>query len=284
MAIDAYVKFGESSDRSPLYGTPLPLIEGDSDDAAHHWWCELRDCGFDLENPNPNPTQASDGGGPPPDPKKESKAGYKPVVLKKRVDWGSYLLFQKCCEAAPAEDTVEDAEPDKAKPGVIDQVTVHICRPDGQGNKIPFITVFYFGVTVTNFKIGMSGPESSETITFEFNAIDFRYTQTDPYTGAAMPGQPRSTGVLTNHTMDPASPQSGAGSSGGSGASGSPSGNGASQPLLVGATATVDAHVGDGGASGGSTSISGVATATDAALASGYPGLWGENGFGVLPD
>src|ERR1043165_4821049 len=114
MAIDAYVKFGEGTDTSPVYGTPLPEIEGDSDDTQHHWWCELRDCGFELENPE------QDAAGEGAD--KDKKPFFKQVRLKKRVDWGSTQLFIKCCEAAEA--TTKKTDEEKAK-GVIKQVTVH---------------------------------------------------------------------------------------------------------------------------------------------------------------
>src|SRR2546427_7788998 len=97
MAIDAYVKFGESKDLSPLFGTPLPLIEGDSDDSEHYWWCELRDCGFELEAPERDSTEKGESNDP-----KKPRPGFKPVRLKKRVDWGSTQLFIKCCEAAQA--------------------------------------------------------------------------------------------------------------------------------------------------------------------------------------
>src|SRR5882672_5105505 len=93
---DVYVKFGET----PGAGSErLPWIEGDSDDAAHYWWCELKDCGFNLENPDElldGEVKSGDG-----DDNKatESKSWFQPVTLTKRVDWASTQLFMKCCEA-----------------------------------------------------------------------------------------------------------------------------------------------------------------------------------------
>ena len=41
MAIDAYIKFGEDT-----------WIQGDSYDASHYFWCELRSCGIIDLKPN----------------------------------------------------------------------------------------------------------------------------------------------------------------------------------------------------------------------------------------
>lgn len=174
MATDVYVKFGESKNRSPVYDTPLPMIEGDSDDAEHHWWCEVRDCGFDLENPGQEESEGSDS------ESKEPRSWFKTVTIKKRVDWGSTQLFLKCCEAAEAAANKSD---DAQGKGLIDQVTVHVCRPSG-GTKIPFLIVRYFNVQITHYEVEMSDPEPAEEIRFEFEAVEFEYQRTDPYTGA----------------------------------------------------------------------------------------------------
>src|SRR6267154_1952973 len=102
MPTDVYVKFGESDGQSPLYNTPLPAIEGDSDDSKHHWWCELRDGGFQMEAPEHEENKddpGSVGGGK----SEELPTFFKPVTLRKRLDWASTQLFQLCCEAAEAQ-------------------------------------------------------------------------------------------------------------------------------------------------------------------------------------
>jgi type VI protein secretion system component Hcp len=147
------------------------LLEGDSDDSEHHWWCEVRDCG-DLENPGRRRAKTEN-------KDKEPRSWFKTVALKKRVDWGSTQLFIKCCEAAEAAAKKSD---DVQGKGLIDQVTVHICRPSG-GKKIPFLTVKYFNVQITHYEVDISEPEPSEDIKFEFEAVEFEYQRTDPYTG-----------------------------------------------------------------------------------------------------
>jgi hypothetical protein len=50
MANDVYVKFGECDDKGGPLNTKLPDIEGDSTDALHYWWCELREARFRVQN------------------------------------------------------------------------------------------------------------------------------------------------------------------------------------------------------------------------------------------
>ena len=125
MANDVYVKFGKDPD--PEYGGPLqtelPDIEGDSTDASHFWWCELRECGFDMDTPQQQ-DDAQQGEANQP------ASGFKPVTLRKRVDWASTQLFLKCCEAAMA--TTTKSTDDQGK-GRINEVTVEVCRAGGRG-------------------------------------------------------------------------------------------------------------------------------------------------------
>src|SRR5579859_1225062 len=174
MANDVYVKFGKSSD--PELGGPLktelPDIEGDSTDANHFWWCELRECGFDMDTPQQqDDSQKGDA--------KKPATGFKPVTLRKRVDWASTQLFLKCCQAAMATTTKST---DDRGQGRINEVTVEVCRPAG-GDKIPSVTVIYYGVRIIRYAITISEPEPAETITFEFDKLKFEYLQTDPTTG-----------------------------------------------------------------------------------------------------
>jgi len=99
MATDVYIKFGESEDRGGPLNTYLPDIEGDSTDAYHYWWCELRECGFDMDTPQ----QLDEESGQSDD--KKPASGFKSVTLRKRVDWASTQLFLKCCQAAMATTT-----------------------------------------------------------------------------------------------------------------------------------------------------------------------------------
>src|SRR5579872_7174479 len=104
MATDAYVKFGKGTKTGGPNQTILPLLEGDSTDATHYWWCELRDCNFDISVED----RGSDSAGQKGD--KSPNAQLTKVTLKKRVDWASTQLFMKCCEGHEA--TVKKTEAD----------------------------------------------------------------------------------------------------------------------------------------------------------------------------
>ena len=185
MPADVYIKFGESDDQGPD-GTPLPSIEGDSTDLWHYWWCELRDCGFDL--------QASDWqteGDAAANDHENATAKFPKVTLKKRVDWASTQLFTLCCNQAMA--LLKSKEEQEA--GWIDRVTVEVCRQTGAMvklgsetvlEKIPFVTVEYYDVRVTHYAVEMSGPEPSESLTFEFQKLKYKYQRTSPETGLKM--------------------------------------------------------------------------------------------------
>lgn len=198
MPADAYVKFGESDGKGPN-GTPLPAIEGDSTDTWHYWWCELRSCNFDLEAADWKTEEEEEGQSDP-----NATAKFRKVTLKKRVDWASTQLFRECCDQALALSKPEAEQRD----GWIDTVTVEVCRQTGDmvklgdemvEEKLPFVTVMYHGVRVTHYSIEMSGPEPSESITFEFQSLEFRYERTDPYTGRRLKdGGVVSTGDLAN--------------------------------------------------------------------------------------
>src|ERR1043165_4453332 len=95
MATDAYIKFGEGSGESP-YGTPLPDIEGDSTDASHYWWCELRGYEFSLDAGERDSASEGD------QQQEKPKPSFKKVTITKRVDWASTQLFMKCCYSAEA--------------------------------------------------------------------------------------------------------------------------------------------------------------------------------------
>src|SRR5436190_15651847 len=109
MANDVYVKFGECGDQGGPLNTPLPDIEGDSTDALHYWWCELRECGFDMETPQQadeaDGQSDGQGSGNSSSTKHQPASGFKTVKLRKRVDWASTQLFLKCCQAAMATTT-----------------------------------------------------------------------------------------------------------------------------------------------------------------------------------
>src|SRR5437868_10288876 len=126
---DGYVKFGKGTGTGGPLNTPLPLIEGDSTDATHYYWSELRDCNFGIAAADPAP----DGDGDKKE--KEAKKQLDRVTLKKKVDWASTQLFLKCCEAGKAK--IAKSQDDKGK-GLIDEVTVELCKTAG-GEKFAFI-------------------------------------------------------------------------------------------------------------------------------------------------
>lgn len=267
MAIDAFVKFGTGTGTGPS-GTPLPAISGDSDDDAHYWWCELRDCSFDLENAVQD--KSADDGSQSAKPA-DQQATFKPVSLQKRVDWATTSLFYKCCEAAKAKDSKVTAQEGADEPGKIDIITVEVCRPVGDG-KIPFVTVRYYDVRVTHFHIDVSGPEPSESITFEFSSVQFEYTQTDPFTNKKK-GDPKPTAKLTNNPS-----QDDAGGTGGAAQTG-PS-DGATGAQGAAPAAAVPTHAVVPAAADGSHV--GVQSPTDTMVQTLVPGYSSGTGPGVM--
>ena len=249
MAIDAYVKFGKTDDTGGPNDTPLPKIEGDSTDADHYWWCELRDCGFDLSNPHSSKDGDDEDTIPP--------SHFEPVTLKKRVDWATTQLFLKCCQAAEATTKNTDVEEEDDESGVIDEVEVNVCRPrggsgNGDGNqsvKYNVVRVIYYNVRITHFEFSIDGPEPTEEIKFEFDSLDYYYQPSDPDTGEPK-GDEVKIRSLTNHSLSQSSAQSGnqtpvtantttaqtssGGGGGGNGSGGSQSqnGNGSGNPLV----------------------------------------------------
>jgi type VI protein secretion system component Hcp len=267
MATDAYIKFGEGSGTSP-YGTPLPDIEGDSTDEGHYWWCELRGYDFALEAGERDSSAEGD------KDKEKPKPSFKKVTIKKRVDWASTQLFMKCCYAAAAttKKTVDEQDP-----GKIDRITIDICKQSD--DKFPFIIVRYFGVRIVGYSIDMSGPEPAETLSFVFEKLELEYQRTNPFTGAKM-GATEKALNMENYTPKTDSTQSGASSVAGGGSTSSSS---------TGAAAAAAAAAGGGGGSAdgnGAPASNGSATAspTEVAVSANFPGLWGGNGFGILPD
>ncbi len=252
MAIDAYIKFGEGTDLGPD-NKPLPKIEGDSDDEAHYWWCELRGCDFEMEASERSEEEADT------KEEKKSKAELKPITIKKRVDWASCELFTKCCEAAEA--TTKKADDDDQEKGRIKQVTVEVCRQSGE--KFPFLTIKYTGVTVVKYGIDMSGPEPTETITFKAEMTQFEYQRTDADTGEKK-GGPVRTGELASYT-----PQA--------------QGAGGATGAAAAAAAAAEAADAAPGGPDGNGALDGM-TATEAGVNANFPGLANPTGFGLLPD
>jgi type VI protein secretion system component Hcp len=252
MAIDTYIKFGEGTDRGPD-GETLPLILGDSDDAQHYWWCELRGCDFELETSE----RSGKDGAAEPDQGEQPKTELKPITVKKRVDWASAGLFMKCCEAAESSATRADEQ--KQDKGLINEVRIHVCRQAGEV-KFPYLIVMYYDVTITKFSIDLSGPEPTETITFKAGASTYFYQQVHPQTGAPM-GQTVSCGPLANYTPPPSAAATAAAE--------------AASAEAAAAAAAAAGAAGNGSGGGGS--------GTDAALDANFPGLWSGAGFGVLP-
>jgi type VI protein secretion system component Hcp len=265
MATDAYIKFGEGSGTSPT-GTPLPDIEGDSTDEKHYWWCELRGYDFALEAGERDSSAEGD------KDKEKPKPSFKKVTIKKRVDWASTQLFMKVCYAAAAttKKTVDDKDP-----GKIDLITIDICKQSD--DKFPFIIVRYFGVRIVAYAIDMSGPEPAETLSFVFEKLELEYQRTDPFTGKIMGAREKALN-MENYTPKTDPTQSGSASVAGGASTSSGSSGGAAAPAPAAAPASGN---GDGApASNGSAT----ASPTEVAVSANFPGLWGGNGFGILPD
>jgi len=265
MATDAYIKFGEGSGTSP-YGTPLPDIEGDSTDEGHYWWCELRGYDFSLEAGERDSSAEGD------KDKEKPKPTFKKVTIKKRVDWASGQLFMKCCYAAAATTKKVIDEQD---PGKIDRITIDICKQSD--DKFPFIVVRYFGVRIVAYAIDMSGPEPAETITFVFEKLELEYQRTNPFTGAKMGATSKALNMENYAPAKSDGAQSGAASVAA-----------ATSSASTGAAAAAAGAGGGGGSGNGdgapASNGSAAASPTEAAVSANFPGLWGGNGFGILPD
>jgi len=277
MATDAYIKFGESSNKSP-YGTLLPDIEGDSSDAGHYWWCELRGYDFSLEAGERDSSAEGD------NDKEKPKPSFKKVTIKKRVDWASTQLFMKCCYSAEATARKLTGELDQ---GLIDRVTIDMCKQAAESkegpsdpleDKFPFITVRYFGVRIVGYSIDMSKPEPDETISFVFEKLDVEYQPTDPLTGTKKGDLSRAVDLKNYTSAKPATAQSGGGSVPGTATTTS-----TSTAAATAAAAGGSSGAGSDGAPATNGSV-GAASPTEAAVNANFPGLWGGNGFGILPD
>jgi type VI protein secretion system component Hcp len=264
---DVYVKLGEGTDVGGPLKTPLPLIEGDSTDQYHYYWSELRGTNFGLTVGDPEPNGEGES------TEKKPNQHLDRVKLTKKVDWASTQLFLKCCEAAKAN--IAKSKDDKDK-GRIDQVTVEVCRT-AAGEKFAFVRIKYYGVRVVDYSIEMSGPEPSESIELEVEKFDFEYIQTDPYTGFKKGDYRRARGI------EGTAGQSGAASGGG--AASASGGSSASAGGAAGAAGgSTGAGAGAGAGASGDGSSPSPASATDAAVATNFPGLWQGTGFGLLPD
>ena len=208
---------------------------------------------------------------------KTAAAKFKPVTLRKRLDWASPQLFQKCCQAAmdpkpntgqPPKVIKDDQIQTDYSSGTIEVVTVEVCRPAG-GEKVMAVKVIYKGVRITRYEISLDGPEPAENITFEFDSLKFVYNQTDAETGEVVDGSPGAdtldTGDLENaEDLNLASGNEPSGTENDSSDGASPS------PAMAPAAAP------------GSPSAPGAAP--DSTVTVNFPGLWQGTGFGVLPD
>lgn len=276
MATDAYIKFGESSDTSP-YDTPLPAIEGDSTDIGHYWWCELRGYDFSLTAGERDSSSEGD------KDQEKPKPSFQKVTIKKRVDWASTQLFLKTCYAAEATARKLTGDDDQ---GRIDRVTIEICKQaaasertpdDPKQDKFAFIIVRYFGVRIVGYAIDMSGPEPSETLSFVFERLDVEYQPTNPFDGTRIKGGLSRAIGMKNYASAKPTPSSGNGGS-------STSTGSTTSSASTGAATAASAAAGAAGATGAAAGNGSADSTTEAAVNANYPGLWSDNGFGILPD
>ena len=263
MPTDAYVKFGKGSRRDGPRNTELPAILGDCTDEFHYWWCELRTTSFGMSSPENAKTDTTSKA-----KKDEKTVRLDKVSLTKSVDYASTQLFRKCCEAGEAKVAQSQEEKDK---GIIDKVTVEVCRTAGQ-NKFPFVRIEYYNVKIVHFSIDMDGPEPTETVEFEYDAFDFSYQQTDPFTGLPV-GNLVEVAKIEGRKSDADGTQSSGSSSSDSSSSGG-SGDGGNGDSQAGGAATLTP----------SDSPPPLVTPTDQGVGAHFPGLWEDTGFGLLPD
>jgi type VI protein secretion system component Hcp len=268
MARDAYIKFGERDEKGPD-GKPLPLIEGDSSDAEHYWWTELRGYDFGI-SAGERPRDTSD------QPNEErSRPELGDVTITKKVDWGSADLFRKCCEAAEATTKRSDERQGKGK---IDKVVIEICRQSGVASegRIPFVTITYHDVYVVKYTVDISEPEPIETVVLKCEKSEFEYVPTDPFTGGRLKGGSKKTSPMVQHKQVA---QVGATITG-PGATVSP---GAAVPAAAGVAAAMASTAAAAPSANGVPAGAAPAT-TEGAVSANFPGLWPGTGFGILPD
>jgi type VI protein secretion system component Hcp len=239
----------------------------------------LRDCGLDIEGPplvkeedeetGTSQTTVTKGQDGKPIPPK-----LKSTTLKKRVDWASPQLFQRCLDAAMNSTVppkpIRDDDTREPRTGVINFVTVDVCRPAG-GEKVVGVQVIYEDVTITRYEISLSAPEPAENLTFEYKAVSYKFVSVDPYSGQLVKGGERETGRIKGlegdeHSAAANSANAGGESTGDEGGGGTEAGGGTPSPATVpvGAPATPGA-------------------APDPTVTVNFPGLWPGNGFGLLP-
>jgi hypothetical protein len=122
----------------------------------------------------------------------------------------------------------------------------------------------------------MSGPEPAETLSFVFERLELEYQRTDPFTGKKMGATSKALNMENYAPAEPTTAQSGGSADGG------PTTTSTSTSAAAAAAAAGGSGNGDGApASNGS---GGTASPTEAAVSANFPGLWGGNGFGILPD
>jgi type VI protein secretion system component Hcp len=274
MPTDVYVCFGEDAGGADDYHDFVPEIEGDCTDEQHLNWCELRDTGFSVTFPHQQ--KQSDDQTP-----ETATQHLEHITLKKRVDWASTRLFLKCCQAAKAKVAKNKADKDI---GTIHAVYVEVCKDAGKdaddefkSGKFPYLVVRYENVRILSFGIDMSGPEPTETIEFEYDAFTMAYQETDPETGLPIGDLEWTDKIEGTKKSAETSQSDDGGGSGGDGSQAAVSAVGAIVAAQGGAVAAGAGGTGNGKAGS-------LATATDAAAAANFPGVWGPAGFGVLPD
>lgn len=262
--VDAYVMFGTTKEFGGPNNTPLPWIEGDSEDSRHFYWCEIRDGGELRLRFEREAGEAGEAARPGP-----RCGAFEPVGLSKKVDWATTQLFQRCCTAHAAKLT-DPVEESQRQTVWLDKVIVHICRPDPVLTKVTFLELTYTEVRITDFSISMSGGavEPTEEVTFEFKDVTFSFYPVDPLTGLLAP-KPERTLVLHNSKADVTDPD-------------------ARHPLGRGGTSSV-ANGSGGGSAAGEGSTGGVqqppswnSSPVTSPGAANFPGSFPTSGVGTL--
>jgi type VI protein secretion system component Hcp len=230
----------------------------------HYNWCELRDTGFAVSYPH----DAKPGDG---DTEEETKQHLEHISLKKRVDWASTRLFRSCCQAGKAKI---DRNKDDDDQGTIHKVMVEVCKDAGGEGKFAYLAIEYKNVRIINYSLDMSDPEPAETIEFEYDAFKLGYRKTNPYTGHPI-GEMEWTDSIEGKKKTAHSSPTG--------------GNQQSGSAVAAVVAAQGGSVGGAGSGGRSAAGNGspdgaLTTATEAAVGTNFPGVWGPSGFGVLPD
>ncbi len=134
----------------------IPSIAGESNDEKHKDWIEITSFGYGVSNPVS--TRAG----------KSERASHQDFSIIKATDKASPHLFLACCDSRK-----------------LNEMRIELCRATQDKQKYMEIKLYNAYVTSYQPNGETSGKENlpTETVTFNYQKIEFIYTETDRKTG-----------------------------------------------------------------------------------------------------